>query len=228
MDPTFWHERWATRQIGFHQADVHALLAAHWPHIRGTAADATPGGVFVPLCGKSNDMTWLRSQGHPVVGVELSPFAVAEYFAEAGLTPERTPAGTLDRSAADGVTLYAGDFFATTPAEVADCRFIYDRAALVALPPDMRRDYVAHLRRLFPQGARMLLVAFDYPQAQMDGPPFSVPDAEVQEHFPNAELLQELDALDQSPNLRQRGVTRLTERAYLVEIPASTAGKITP
>ncbi len=215
MDPHFWHDKWAQKQIGFHQAEIHRLLVAEWHRV----AQGDLAGVFVPLCGKSHDMGWLSEQGHPVVGVELSPVAVAEFFAEATLTPERTQVGALERSEAGGIALFAGDFFALRPSDVAPCRLIYDRAAMVALPPAMRRDYVAHLRRLFPHGARILLVSFDYAQSEMDGPPFAVTEAELRGVYGTVHELSRQDVLAENPSMRQRGVTRLFEVAYLIELP---------
>src|SRR4029079_3746842 len=83
MHTNFWLERWAQKQIGFHQETTHPLLLSHWAQLSPREGE----GVFVPLCGKTHDMTWLRDHGHPVVGVELSPLAVEQYFAEAALEP---------------------------------------------------------------------------------------------------------------------------------------------
>ena len=83
MQPDFWHQRWADNQIGFHQSAPTPLLLKHWP-----ALGITPGAqVFVPLAGKSLDMAWLASQGHRVLGVELSQLAVEQFFAEHDLQP---------------------------------------------------------------------------------------------------------------------------------------------
>src|SRR5690606_3494808 len=83
MHPDFWHQRWSDQQIGFHQSTPTPLLLEHWPAL-GLPAGAQ---VFVPLAGKSLDMAWLAAQGHRVLGVELSPLAVAQFFAEHGLQP---------------------------------------------------------------------------------------------------------------------------------------------
>ncbi len=84
IDDRYWHDRWAGRQIGFHQPTPTPLLLKHWPSL-GVAAGAK---VFVPLAGKSNDLAWLASQGHRVLGVELSQLAIDQFFAEHGLAPE--------------------------------------------------------------------------------------------------------------------------------------------
>jgi thiopurine S-methyltransferase len=214
MDHDFWHERWQQNQIGFHQDEVHPLLSKFWPEMSVTAG----ARVFVPLCGKSLDLWWLRQQGHQVVGVELSKLAVEAFFEEAGVTPARTSNDLLECWQASDITLYCGDFFALRPQDVAGCGLIYDRASLIALPPAMRRDYVKHLHRLFPQGARMLLVTLDYPQAEMDGPPFSVSDAEVRELYGSVQLLESRDVLPENDRFRQRGVSKMTENAYLIEL----------
>lgn len=214
MESEFWHQRWASNQIGFHQAEIQPLLRQHWPRLR-----AAPGqGVLVPLCGKTRDLWWLQEQGQRVVGAELSPVAVEAFFAEAAVKAATTPHGDLQRWDGQEITLYCGDFFALRPADVADCQLIYDRAALIALPPAMRRAYANHLHTLFPQGARMLLISMDYPQTEMAGPPFSVGEAEVRELYKSVELLQSADVLAANPQLAQRGVTRVSETAYLVEI----------
>lgn len=59
---------------------------------------------------------------------------------------------------------------------------IYDRAALVALPFEMRVRYAAHLREIT-NTAPQLLVTFDYDQQKLDGPPFSVISNEVEQHY---------------------------------------------
>ncbi len=212
MHPDFWHERWQQNQTGFHQDEVHPLLSKYWPALAATDC------VFVPLCGKSLDMWWLRQRGSRVVGVELSPLAVQAFFEDAGVTPARTSNGSLECWQASDIKIYSGDFFTLQPPDVSGCSVIYDRAALIALPPAMRRDYVAHLHRLFPRGARMLLVTLDYPQAEMDGPPFSVSDAEVRELYKSAQLLESKDVLAENDRFRQRGVSRLNENAYLIEL----------
>lgn len=218
MESTFWHERWALKQIAFHQNEIHPFLQKFWPEVTLANADSA---VFVPLCGKTRDMGWLREQGHAVVGVELSPVAVTEFFAEASLQPACSQEGALERREAEGITLFTGDFFALQPTDVAPCRLIYDRGSLVALPPAMRRDYVAHLRRLFPDGARILLVCYDYAQAEMSGPPFAVTEAEVRGFYGDVRLLAREEVLASNPGMRQRGLSQLFESAYLVELAAT-------
>jgi thiopurine S-methyltransferase len=153
--------------------------------------------------------------------VELSLQAVESFFADAGITPSRTREGSLERWESGDVALLCGDFFALRPEHVAGCSAIYDRASLIALPPSMRQDYTAHLCQLFPQGAGMLLITLDYPQHEMDGPPFAVSDAEVRALYAgraDIELLASRDVLMDNEKFRKRGVTRLHENAYIINL----------
>ncbi|POA21710.1 thiopurine S-methyltransferase [Pseudomonas sp. FW300-N1A1] len=213
MQPEFWQKRWALNQIGFHQADVNPYLQRYWPQL--DLKDEAR--VLVPLCGKSLDLVWLAGQGYRVLGVELSEKAVEDFFAEQQLTPRITEHGVFKVYEAGPIALWCGDFFALTAADVADCAALYDRAALIALPPSMREQYVAHLMRIVPAGGEGLLITLDYDQAQLAGPPFAVKDDEVQALFSDRwrlEVLEVRDILGESWKFLQGGVTRLDERVY--------------
>lgn len=213
MDAAFWLDRWENGQIGFHGSEVHEALRTHWSALGAPAG--TP--VLVPLCGKSLDMAWLRGQGHPVVGVELSPVAVREFFAEHGLTPSVSTSGAFERWSAGGITILRGDVFDLTPDDVAACRSLYDRAALVALPPALRERYARHLSAILPASARMLLVTLRYPPTEMQGPPFSVDEAEVRRLYGDGWRIARVasaDVLARDANLRARGPSALAEETY--------------
>ena len=82
-DNVLWLQCWRDRQIDFHQQTVNQFLTRFWPRLDPDISSR----VFVPLCGKSLDMIWLAEQGHQVIGVELSPIAVGDFFRENGLRP---------------------------------------------------------------------------------------------------------------------------------------------
>lgn len=173
--------------------------------------------MLVPLCGKSLDLVWLESQGYPVMGVELSEQAVEAFFSEQGLVPHVSHKGVFKVYQAGQIELWCGDFFSLDTQALVGCRGVYDRAALIALPPLMRAQYAEHLNALLPSGCQGLLVTLDYDQAQKAGPPFAVSDEEVQvllaPHWA-LERLEERDILGESWKFVQDGVTRLEERAY--------------
>ena len=192
MNPDFWHQRWQENQIGFHQAAPTPLLLKHWPSL-GVPAGAK---VFVPLAGKSLDMLWFAAQGHRVLGVELSTLAVEQFFAEHGLQPdiETTRYGTHYR--AGDIEIINGDAFGLDEVALRDCAAVFDRAALIALPPELRARYASELYAKLPAGCRGLLVTLEYPQAERDGPPFSVPEDEVRTEFGRD---WDIDLLDRRP-----------------------------
>ncbi|MFT3762887.1 MAG: thiopurine S-methyltransferase [Pseudoxanthomonas sp.] len=213
MNPDFWLQRWQDGQIGFHRGEVMPLLQQHWPAL-GVAASSR---VFVPLCGKSLDMHWLAAQGHRVTGCELSPLAVDAFFAEAGLAPQVETDADGVHHRAGPIDLIRGDVFALTDATLGAMAAVYDRAALIALPPDLRRRYAAEVYGRLPVGCRALLITLEYPQAEMDGPPFSIPREEVQALFAPAweiELLDRRDILAGEPRFIADGVTALHTAVY--------------
>jgi thiopurine S-methyltransferase len=247
MTPEFWHQRWQRGEIGWHSEVFNRHLTDHWPSL-GIGAEAS---VLVPLCGKTLDMLWLAGRGHRVLGVELSPIAAEAFFRDNGLTPQVTdlsPAPFV-RLAVDELALLVGDFFDLTPHLLQEHLFsgvghnaadggavhaVYDRAALIALPPDSRPAYAAHLIDLLRAAeaprvpAESLLISLDYDQSQMQGPPFAVSDAEVRALFADAfaiEPLASIDALAENPRFRERGLDRLTERVYRLAL-RRTAGTL--
>nr|WP_295383124.1 thiopurine S-methyltransferase [Pseudoxanthomonas sp.] len=213
MQPEFWLERWREGRIGFHRDAVMPLLVQHWPAL------AVPAGsrVFVPLAGKSLDMIWLAAQGHAVLGAELSPLAVRQFFEENGLEPQVTDTPTGRLHAVDGIGLMLGDVFALDATTLAACGAVYDRAALIALPPDLRVRYADEVYGRLPTGCLGLLITLEYPQPEKNGPPFSVDEAEVRRLFAarwDVELLERRDILANEPGFRAEGVTALHTAIY--------------
>jgi thiopurine S-methyltransferase len=216
MQTEFWEECWREGRIGFHQQQVHRFLPRFYP-----ALQVPDGGrILIPLCGKSLDMLWLAEQGAEVVGVELSALAVAAFFSEQELVAQREHCGALEAWQAGAITLLQGDLFALTREDVGPLAAIYDRAALVALPPELRPRYAAKLAELLPVGGRLLLTSYIYRQADMAGPPFEMPLSEIKLLFGGAfsiEVLHDEDALELHPGLKDRGLSVLREFCCLLQ-----------
>jgi thiopurine S-methyltransferase len=201
MDPDFWRARWAEGKIGFHEGRPNAHLEAHASRLGERRT------VLVPLCGKSADLAYLAARGHHVVGVELVESAARAFFAEHGLTPEESTRGGLTALSAGEITILVGDFFATTRELLGPVDALYDRAAMIALPPPLRARYVQHLRKLLPVGAPGLLLVLEYPQDQMAGPPFSVMEDEVRALYAGATV----ETIVDESAIGGGGVARLRE-----------------
>lgn len=217
MKNDFWLERWEREETGFHDKKVNAYLAQYWHELHLAQGSA----VFVPLCGKSVDMQWLREQGHPVFGVELSNIAAQAFFKENGYIPNYLHSGKFDRYEANDIRILCGDFFDLSRDDLANVHAVYDRASMVALPPEMRERYVKHLLSMLPPATKILLITFDYPQPEMQGPPFALSPAEVEVHYrEHAEirLLVQRDVLAENPRFQKRGLTRLQESIYLLTL----------
>jgi thiopurine S-methyltransferase len=219
MRPEFWSDRWRTGQISFHQAQPDRNLTRHWQDL-GLAQGSR---VFVPLCGKSVDLLWLRDRGHSVIGVELSAIALEAFCMENGVPARRRTTQDFDVYYAPNLELLRGDYFALSPAQVGNFAGVFDRAALISWTPELRAPYVEHLAKLTPPGTETLLVTLEYPQTQTAGPPFSVPSAEVTRLYAGGYTIRELsrqDALANEPRMRSRGITELFEVCYrLTRLP---------
>lgn len=213
MDPEFWHERWETSRIGFHMDAVNPWLVSYWPTLEVGRGDR----VFVPLCGKSLDMLWLLEQGYQVIGVEISQIAVEAFFSENRLEPLTEPAGRFTRWRYDVLEVLCGDFFDLDISLLGSLDATYDRAALIAMPTDMRPRYATHLAGLTERKTRELLITLEYNQLEMAGPPFSVSEDEVNRLFGNnysVECLASTDVLDENAKFGDSGLTLLRELAY--------------
>jgi thiopurine S-methyltransferase len=153
-DNGLWLQCWRDRRTDFNQATVNHLLTRFWPGL-----DLARGSrVFVPLCGKSLDMIWLAGQGHEVIGVELSPIAVRAFFRENHLQPTRRKVGKFVLWQHGRLSILCGDYFSLTIADLGRIDTVYDRAALTALPEDIRGLYIAHLRLIVPETITVFLL----------------------------------------------------------------------
>ena len=215
MEHEFWHTRWANKEIGFHQGSVNQYLREHWNTLGGYPEDT----VLVPLCGKAHDMWWLHDLGHPVIGVELSEIACKDFFEEGATSAKVHPSQPFTVFRHDNLQLWCGDFFQLVPDDVRHVRLVYDRAALIALPPTMRRDYVEHLTAITADDLRILLITLDYDNQEMQGPPFNVSDDEVQAlygaDYQITKVLTQHLAKD-DPFAKRRGLSAATESVFVL------------
>lgn len=215
MNPDFWLRRWQTKDIGWHEGRTNAALARHWPSLK-LAAGAR---VFVPLCGKSADMTWLAAQGHRVVGVELSDIAVREFFAGHGLTPKCESRDGFEISVAGSIEIWCGDLFQLQAQQLVDIAGVYDRASLVAMPPTMQPAYAAKMAEVVPRGIPILLVTFATCETQPAGPPFATPPARVHDLYGRDFDIAEIErstSTEVTPGMRERGVAQIAQSVLVL------------
>ena len=179
MKPRDWIQRWEDNRTPFHLDIVNPWLKRFHEQITG----GTGCRVLLPLCGKSLDLVWLMEQGHDVVGVDVSRRALETLYKENNLTGEHERAGPFHVYRHPRLVTYAGDFFKLEPGRTGLFQLIYDRAALIALPPTEWAHYVRHLHTFLQPGGRIFLITLEYDQVAMDGPPYSITPEQVHELF---------------------------------------------
>ena len=207
---TFWHNRWQTQQIGWHRDAYNDLLTKHWKRIGSNNGDQ----VLVPLCGKSLDMLWFASQGYTVVGLEMVEEAIHAFFEENKLDPQRETMDGHIQHTSEPFTIFEGDVF-DLRAGLMQADAWYDRAAMIAILPTKREAYVEQIRQLTKPDAVGLLITFAYPQEEMEGPPFSLSDNDVEELFSNGfevECLERLDLTDE----KDRGLSQVKSSVFRI------------
>ncbi len=213
MDTSYWLERWSAGKIGFHADFVNSQLKEIWPFfsIRNACS------VFVPFCGKSLDMVWLREQGHKIIGVEVSELACRQFFEEQNLNPEISENGPFKIFDKDGYRLYCGDLYEMTPDMFPSELAIFDRAALIALPPADQQQYVNKISELAPPGTTMLLITLRYAQNAMEGPPFSLKPENIRALYSgtfNIQPLKSVNRIEELQKFKEQGLKEIWEDSY--------------
>ncbi|MGL6339495.1 MAG: thiopurine S-methyltransferase [Waterburya sp.] len=191
MDPSFWLQRWENNNIGFHKSEANPMLVKYF----GELSLLKSSRVFLPLCGKTLDIPWLLSEGYRVAGAELSEIAVEQLFDELGVEPKISRIGAVSLYSAKDIEIFVGNIFDVSSNILGSVDAIYDRAALIALPEEMRNRYTAHLTEITDK-APQLLITCEYDQNLMEGPPFSVSNEEVNRHYSDSYDLSLIESTD--------------------------------
>lgn len=205
MESEYWIGRWQRGETGWHQSEVEPALIKRF-------AALAPTLILVPLCGKSLDVAWLASQGHQVVGVELSTLAIEAFFSEHKLHFEKSKIADFTVYRSQRITIFNGDIFKFTPELLEGQKLgaIYDRAALIALPPELRQQYVEHLKQLIarartPTGFEFLQIVLERSAHDNNGPPFSVTVDEVKKLYGNIFEVELLSREEVSSSIKTAG-----------------------
>lgn len=223
MEHNFWHHKWEINQVGFHLDYIHPLLKRNIDLFKMNNSLQKNDKIFVPLCGKTLDIGYLLNLGYQVMAIELSEIAVQAVFNQLGLTPtiKEWSAGKVYQ--ADHLTIFVGDFFALSKQDLTaggeGISLVYDRAALIALPEKMRKEYAHHIAHITEHCAQ-LLITLDYDQTIAGGPPFAVSTQEVEALYADdysIKLLEEADIIEEEPRFKSKGLTSFYQRAYTLK-----------
>lgn len=213
MKHDFWHNCWKENAIGFHQESLHPFILDHI----ASYVKNSGGSVLVPLCGKSLDMLWWAEHCN-VVGSELSDIACRDFFSENKLDAAVEEKDEFNHYQVKNLSIYQGDFFKLQPEQFSHFDFIYDRAAIIALPDAMREQYVAHLKSFISDSTQLFMMTFEYPDGEHKGPPFTVTADYIRNAFAEYEVteLTSRDLTDKKFAIGSLPVSSLIERLFLI------------
>jgi thiopurine S-methyltransferase len=218
MESEFWKNRWKKNETGWHQKEAEPALVQFFSSL------TQRGRVLVPLCGKSLDMLWLATHGYEVVGVELSDLACTAFFHENQISFTQSRKGNFNLFQGGGISIWNGDFFELSSDQLGKLDAVYDRAALIALPPEMRKKYAKHLGDLIQKSAsqadfQFLQITLHRTPHQDGGPPFSVTPGEIESLYGeklNIRLIsrEAVDLGDDSPTQVEESVYQLQKKTF--------------
>ncbi|XP_046635657.1 probable thiopurine S-methyltransferase [Daphnia pulicaria] len=101
--------------------------------------------IFVPLCGKTQDLRWIYDQGHEVVGLDGVEKPIFEIFKEQGTqgTTLKGNEGGLPFYASDDghLKIYHCDLFALDPEICGKFDGIWDCVSIIAILAVEREKY---------------------------------------------------------------------------------------
>ena len=204
----YWENRWITNQTGWHRSVYNDLMVKYWPRL-GIPTDSK---VLVPLCGKSLDMLWLAEKGHAIVGIEFTRVAVERFFSENNLEHTIVKHPSYIEFSSDRYTILNGNILAI-PSDLIQAEAWYDRAAMIAINPDLREDYVSQIRQQTKVGAVGLLITYSYPQEEMEGPPFSLNNDDVFKLFQDGFRVECLETIELEDE-KERGLSRINSSVF--------------
>lgn len=210
LNKAYWHEKWNSNDLGFHEPEANPLLVQYFKELSLTAGSR----IFLPLCGKTLDISWLLAKGMKVVGAELSKLAIEQLFRELHLQPEITRFGETEHFRAENIDIFVGDIFALNSKTIGQVDAVYDRAALVALPESTRQLYSKQVMKLTAK-APQLLVCYEYDQSLMNGPPFSITDQEIERHYQKTYQIKFLGTSKVIGGLK--GIDEALEKVWLLK-----------
>jgi len=212
-----WLDRWRKGTTGWHRSDINPQLIENINQL----TEARPQKIFVPLCGASLDMKYLIDQGFHVVGVELSSLAIDRFFNENKIDYKISKVEDFDLYQGKNIDIYCGDFFRLKKNYFYDTSYVYDRAALIALNPELQKKYVRHLKEILPNSSKILLLTMFYPQNEMEGPPFSVGDDNVEELFSEFKEIKKISSVNEKESSLKPddlNLTYLFKNVYLIDL----------
>lgn len=224
-----WSDRWKDNRIGWHVADdAHRAMVAHGDALLLRRRDDDDKSlsasirVFVPLCGKANDMAFLsrHEQVKEVVGVDGIRQALLEFAQEHPtleikqvVEEKQVTGGAYQVFKGNKITLLKGDFFHLTEQDTGG-KFdaVFDRGSLVAIEPNLRESYVKIIGKVMAPGGKILLAAVEHDGD--GGPPFHVDETEVRRLYQGQDWVSSIEQLN--PEETEVDESERLDRFYMI------------
>ncbi len=206
MEASFWLKSWELGGFytSFHRRDIHPYVLEYM-----NPEEIENTNILVPLCGKTVDMMYLSQYANKVIGVEIVEEAILQFFQENNLSYEMPNDETY---ISGNITILRKDFMKLTKAEIGQIDWVLDRASLVALPYEMRTDYIKAIDRLSDVGTKQLVVTLEY-FPLINSAPFCINPSEVEDYYGAGHIIKHVE----SPNLPNHGMVRKWNLAFLYE-----------
>lgn len=213
-----WAGYWAAGRTGFHRSAIHPMLERFF----GDVLDSADSRVLVPLCGKTLDLPWLEERASEVVGCEWVAQAISEFFAEQQRIANVQYMGAHRVHKSERLSMVEGDFLTLSSDQVGLFDLCWDRAAMIALPPETRMRYVPHLVSLMKPNARVLLVTYNADKPANSGPPYPVVPSEVEKAYAPFGTVELLESIHHTPEtderLRAKGLAWVREDVFCITL----------
>lgn len=206
MEASFWFKSWDLGGFytSFHRSDIHPYVLQYMnpESIEGK-------NILVPLCGKTVDMIYLSRFANRVIGVEIVEKAIIQFFEENNLTYNQLDEETY---ISGNITILKTDFMALSKERIGEIDWVLDRASLVALPFEMRTEYIRTLDRITDVGTKQLIITLEY-FPLINSAPFCIKPTEVEEYYAAGHVINHVE----QPNLPNHGMVRKWGLEYLIE-----------
>ncbi|GAX20948.1 thiopurine S-methyltransferase [Fistulifera solaris] len=189
-----WKKLWDTGMTRWHQRDVYWVLQKY-----GDDYIHKESRVLVPLCGKTVDLAYLTTKAKEVIGVEGVLQAVKEFMQEnPNLQMEAVGSRNgFDCFRGEKIWLLCGNFFHFGPAVAGKFDVIWDRAAMVAINPSDREEYVQVLGSVLKPGGVLLLSGYVRPKGDVkSGPPFTLNKDQVLHLFEHQPWVASVECIE--------------------------------
>lgn len=219
-----WNEKFwksSSDNPSFHVSSPHRTLIKYYNQI---FKDDSEKRVFIPLCGKSLDMLYLTDQGHEVVGVEFSDFAVKSFFEDSKLdyTKEAIKNFVIWKSKdpAKNVTIYQGDFYEVESKTLGFFDVVWDRGSFTAINIDDRELYTDIMFQIMKPSARYLVQVCKYDGSLYGGPPHYVTEHAMKSTFGRKCNFEKLETRIVAPPVFAAGID-WNVAVYLLQLKES-------